>query len=101
MILANSKNTSWIVGCVMWKTVRGPGRHDIPVVAHCDGRSYRMEEYAKERYDMLVNYYSDNGYSVEEIQNQGNGRYFGVQVSNEKGEFGVVYIDRNRVYTPY
>ena len=63
--MPNSKNTSWIVSCVLWHTIGG---YDMPVVTHCDSRTYRYEDYAMERYNAIIDSFKERHYEIEELK---------------------------------
>ena len=73
----------------------------MPVVTHCDGRTYRFEEHAMERFNTLVDSFRERGYEIEDLDIPNNQHYFGVSVCTKTGNCGVVYVDRNPVYRPY
>lgn len=99
--MANSSNTTWIVSCMSFRTKRN-GSVDI---LHCDGRSYRSEQYARDRYNDVVDSLNESGYSLEEIGNFGDKVCEGVCGCKNKGgssnEYTTVYITRNPVWTPH
>lgn len=95
--MANSKNTLLIVSCVLWKATN----EGIPNVTYCDSRAFRSEENAQDRYKALIKSFKENGYKLRKIVSTDGKEYFGYRLRNDHGGQGVVYIDRNPVYTPY
>ena len=99
--MANSSNTTWIVSCVSIRTRRN-GSVDI---LHCDGRSYRNEKYARDRYCSIINSFEEGGYSIEEIDCFGEKIGEGVCAFKNKGgivnEYTVIYMTRNPVWSAY
>lgn len=95
--MANSKNTTWIVGCALWRS-----SHDgVPDITHCDGRAFRSEDYAQERFNDLVKSFKENGYKLRKIIVPQGKEYFGYRLRGPSGAQGVVFMDRNPVYTQY
>lgn len=94
--MPNSKNTTWIVGYVMWE----PSRNGIPTITFCDGRSYRQETYARDRYKVLVDSLKESGYSISKMKVPPDQIYEGIRAYKSADSVAAVFIDRNPVWDP-
>lgn len=95
--MPNSNNTAWIVSYVLWR----PTHEGIPDILNCDSRSFRSERYANDRYKELIKSFRENGFMLREIAVDDKKDYFGYRLRSPSGAQGVVFIDRNPVYTQY
>lgn len=88
----------WIVTIIKWYMERN-GR---PVIFHCNSRAYRHKDYAKGRYDAVVEALESDGYSFRPLEVPAGEDYEGVQgcLRQDRNEghstlYATVYIDRN------
>ena len=95
MILSNSKNTNWIVSCVIWKQTKNG---HPPIITHCDSRSFRSEENTKNRYYAIVDSLEQAGYSISELSIFNGKKCEGIRAFNNIGNSAVVFIDRNPIW---
>ena len=94
LILANSPNTTWIVSCVIWKNSKG----GLPNVTHCNSRSFRREDYARERFDSIIDSLIEDGFDIEKLEVPERESYEGIRACRKSVVHAVVYIDRNPVW---
>lgn len=101
--MANSSNTTWIVGCVIWTNAN----NGIPVIKHVDGRSYRREEYARSRYNAIVKSLEETGHHIVELDESCGKMSEGIRAFDSVGKkkrnestYTVVFLDRNPMWKP-
>ena len=99
--MPNSKNTTWVVCCVCWETKSGRE----PEIKHCYGRSYRNENYARDRYSCMVDDLIEKGFSIKKLKVPDREEYEGIRAHASSSVSGrdsdvyyVIYIDRNPVW---
>ena len=96
--MANSTNTMWTVSCICYGTNRT--RHKK--VYHMDGRAYKSEKNARDRYDAIVKYLKESKYLIEKIPQKEGDVCEGVcarKITNINGTSSssnyFVFIDQN------
>ena len=101
--MANSSNPLSSVSVVKWKM----SRNGLPVVTHCNCRSFRSDDNLNERYDAVVTSLKEQGYSLAPLEVPEWEDYIGVRgrrvsksLERYSTEYVVVFIDRNPVWDP-
>ncbi len=101
--MANSQNTSWTVSCVIWTN----SRNGIPLIKHVDSRSYRREQYARERYNAIVKSLEETGHEIVKLDDSCGKSCEGIRaydIQDKKARnlstYTVVFIDRNPIWNP-
>ena len=99
--MPNSANTTWIVCTIQWDE---SSHTDIRM---CDGRSFRSEKNALERYENIIESLETDGYSIKSLDSLKRKKiYKGVRAVKNRIDSGVeivqhavVFIDRNPVWS--